>query len=114
MATFPDYDPVFGATKKVEPEYRTVRFGDGYEHRFIFGLNPNVRIWDLIFDVTWEEAAEIEGFLFQRVQDQESFDWAPPTSGGTTYKWVCESRTSELYAPNRARLSLTFREVFEP
>lgn len=113
MATFPNYSPTYGATKELEPEFRTVRFGDGYEHRFIFGLNPNVRIWNLVFEVSNTEADEIEGFLYQRVLDQESFDWAPPTSQ-TEYKWVCESRTRELYAPNRSRLSLTFREVFEP
>ena len=33
---------------------------------------------------------------------------------GFDYKWVCESRTREIYAPGRSRLQLTFREVFEP
>lgn len=113
MATFPDYDPLYGAVKTVEPEFRTVRFGDGYEHRFILGLNNTVRKFDLTFDLEDDDADVIEVFLRARVADQESFTWQPPGSS-TDYKWVCESRTREIYAPGRSRLQLTFREVFEP
>lgn len=112
MATFPDYCPVFSAIKESAPKTRKVQFGDGYEHRIRFGLNQNPKQWSLTFDETKTDADVIETFLDARADDSAAFDWTPPDETQVK-KWVCESWSRELYVPNRARISATFRQVFE-
>jgi len=113
MATFPAYNPNYSATKRSEPVKRTVRFGDGYEQRLSYGINQNPKQWSLSFNVTDTEADEIETFLDARAVDSDSFDWTPP-GDSTSYKWVCESWTRELFEFERSKIDATFREVFEP
>ena len=113
MATFPAYRPLYSASKKSEPAIRTIQFGDGYQQRLTVGLHQNPKEWNLTFDVTDAEAAEIEAFLDARAADAASFDWAPP-DGTTTYKWICPSWNRELYEFQRSRITVTFRQVFEP
>ena len=43
MATFPDYNPVFSASKTDITNTRTVQFGDGYQQRFTFGINQKAK-----------------------------------------------------------------------
>lgn len=112
MATFPDYRPVFSAKKESNPRTRRVQFGDGYEQRARFGLNQNPKQWSLTFDQTTEDANVIATFLDARADDSNSFDWTPPYET-QSYKWVCESWTREIYSPHRARITATFRQVFE-
>ena len=113
MTTFPDYDPVYTASKASSPKTRVVQLGDGYEHRLTFGLNQNPKEWSLVFDQTTEDCDVIAAFLDSRAADSDSFDWTPPYET-TSYKWVCESWSREVYQPDRARISATFRQVFEP
>ena len=113
MATFPDYKPVYTATKSSSPKTRVVQLGDGYEHRVIFGLQQNPKVWSLTFDQDTENADVIAAFLDARAADSDSFDWIPPYET-TSYKWVCESWSREIYNPDRARISATIRQVFEP
>lgn len=89
-----------------------MQFGDGYEHRITFGLNQNPKQWSVTFDQTTEDANVIAAFLDARADDSASFDWTPPYET-QSYKWVCESWTREIYNPHRARISATFRQVFE-
>ena len=112
MATFPDYEPVYTASKVSSANIRTVQFGDGYEHRITFGLNQNPKQWSVTFDQTTEDANVIAAFLDARADDSAAFDWTPPYET-QSYKWVCESWTREIYNPYRARISATFRQVFE-
>ena len=50
MATFPtrqdgtDIEPSYTVSKKSQPNTRVVKFGDGYEHRLLFGLNQIVSL----------------------------------------------------------------------
>jgi phage-related protein len=113
MATFPSYDPLYSAVKKSQPKTRMTRFGDGYEQRVQFGLNQNPKEWTLKFDLTDADADIMEAFLDARAADSASFDWTPPDTN-TSYKWVCESWTRELYEFQRSRIDLTLRQVFEP
>jgi phage-related protein len=113
MATFPNYQPVYSATKRSRPVVRTARFGDGYEQRLTFGLNQNPKEWSVRFDLADEDADIVESFLDARAADNESFSWTPPETS-TAYKWVCEEWTRELYDFKRSRIDLTLRQVFEP
>jgi phage-related protein len=113
MATFPDYKPTYSATKTSAPKMRKVQFGDGYEHRIRFGLNQNPKEWRLTFNVSDADADVIEAFLDARADDGANFDWMPPDDT-TSYKWVCDSWTRELFEFQQSRVDVTFRQVFEP
>jgi phage-related protein len=113
MATFPDYKPTYSATKTSAPKMRKVQFGDGYEHRIRFGLNQNPKEWRLTFNVSDADANVIEAFLDARADDGVNFDWMPPDDT-TSYKWVCDSWTRELFEFQQSRIDATFRQVFEP
>ncbi|ADD94436.1 gp17 [uncultured phage MedDCM-OCT-S05-C64] len=114
MATFPDIQANFGATKQSAPTNRVVKFGDGYEQVLRFGLNQNPKVWNL----TWENISEtdsdtIEAFLDARADDGDAFDWSPPDESDT-YKWRCNQWSKTLPSANLANISATFRQVFEP
>lgn len=115
MATFPAITPTYGAQKSSQPNTRTVRFGDGYEHRTVFGLptHANPKEWSLTWEVSETDADTIETFLNARAVDSASFDWTP-LDEATSYKWVCPQWSKTIPYLNRATISATFRQVFEP
>ena len=49
MATFPSIDPSYGAQKRSEPKFKTVQYGDGYQTRLTYGLNQDMKEWQLEF-----------------------------------------------------------------
>jgi phage-related protein len=113
MATFPNYKPVYPASKQSEPRIRTTSFGDGYEQRLRFGLNTNPKVWPLTFIVDDAAAIEIEAFFDARAIDGQSFDWTPPDSS-TSYKWFCKSWSKEIFDYGANRIQATFEQKFEP
>lgn len=113
MATFPNYKPVYPASKQSEPKVRSIAFGDGYEQRIRFGLNTNPKTWPLTFIVNDKGAAEIEAFLDARALDAASFTWTPPDTT-TAYKWICKSWSKEIFDFNANRIQVTFEQRFEP
>ena len=115
MATFPSISPTYGTRKNNAPINRVVRFADGYEHRIVFGLaqNQNPKTYNLTFDVSETDADTIETFLDARANDQESFDFTPPEEVSAK-KFVCEKWNKNIYYNDRATITVTFREVFEP
>ena len=113
MATFPDFDPQYSATKRSQPNLRVTQFGDGYQQRTTFGLNQDPKVWNLTFNVDDEDADEIETFLEARGKDGASFDWSPPDTA-TTFKWICRSFNREMFEFDRNRITASFEEVFEP
>lgn len=112
MATFPSIAPTYGAQKNSQPAVRKVQFGDGYTQRLTFGLNQNPKSWNLTWEVSETNADIIEDFLDAR-GGTESFDWTPPDTA-TSYKWICEQWTKTIPYLNRATISATFVQVFEP
>lgn len=112
MATFPNYQPAYPATKRSEPKLLKVQFGDGYQQRISFGLNQNPKIWDVSFNLSDQDADIVEDFLNARAVDGESFDWVPPGTN-TSYKWICTSWTREMFDLQRSMIRATFEEVFE-
>jgi len=113
MATFPSITPTYGAQKTSRPKIRSVQFGDGYEQRLSFGLNQNPKEWALTWNVSETDADTIETFLDARAADAASFDWTP-LDEGTSYKWVCLEWNKSIPYLNRATITATFRQVFEP
>ena len=113
MATFPAITPTYGAQKSSAPNFRIARFGDGYEQRTTFGLNQNPKQWDLTWNVSEANADTIETFLDARAADAAPFEWTP-LGESTAYKWVCEQWSKSIPYLNRATITATFRQVFEP
>ena len=115
MATFPSITPQYGVQKRSAPNKRVVRFADGYEHRVLFGLDAhtNPKVYSLKFAVSESDSDIIENFLDARALDQASFDFTPPGEGSSG-KFVCDSWNKSIPYLNRATITATFREVFEP
>ena len=114
MATFPDIKPTYGTRKNNAPINRVVRFADGFEQRIVFGLaqNQNPKVYNFTFNVSETDADTIETFLDARANDQDSFEYTP--QGESEKKFVCESWTKSIPYNDRATITATFREVFEP
>ena len=115
MANFPSIQPKYGTVKRSEPNIRTIRFADGYEHRLILGLaaHQNPKVITLSFHVSETDADTIETFLDARALDQASFTFTPPNESSSS-QFVCERWSKTVTFNNRATINATFREVFEP
>ena len=117
MATFPSTpEPSYGLTKNSAPITRVVKFADGYEHRIQLGLSEhkNPKIYNLTWNnITETESDTLETFLDARALDRASFDYTPPGEGSAC-KFVCDAWNKKINFPNRATITATFREVFEP
>lgn len=114
MATFPAITATYGAEKRSNSKVRSVQFGDGYSQRISFGLNQNPKEWSLTWNnITETDADTIESFLDARAADGASFDWTPPDSA-TSYKWICYQWNKTIPYYNRATITATFTQVFEP
>jgi len=113
MATFPDFDPQYSATKRSQPIQRITQFGDGYQQRTSFGLNQDPKVWNLTFNVKDSDADTIETFLEARGKDGASFDWSPPDET-TTYKWIAQTFSRYMFESDRSSITPTFQQVFEP
>ena len=115
MATFPAIAHGYGATKTSGPKTRTVQFGDGYQQRLMVGLakNQNAKQWNLRWEVSETDGDTIETFLNDRALDNASFDWTPPDET-TAYKWICPQWNKTVPFINRATITATFVQVFEP
>lgn len=112
MATFPDIEANYGASKQAQPNVRVAQFGSGYSQRSTFGINQDKKVWQL----TWQnrsaaDANTIEDFLEARA-GVEAFDWSPPDDTDT-YKWICTSWTKTMPYSNLFNITATFEEVFE-
>ena len=112
MATFPSITPTYGIQKRSRPAVRGVRFGDGYELRLQYGLNQNMKVYQLTFEVSETDADTIETFLDARAA-VETFDFTPPGESSAA-KFVCESWSKSIPYLNRATINATFRQVPEP
>ena len=124
MATFNDAGvgtstggttPTYRVQKNSNPKTRTVQFADGYEQRIVFGLaqHQNPKTYNLTFEVSEADSDKIEIFLDARANDSASFDWTPPGESSAG-KYVCPGWNKSIPYSNRAVISATFREVFEP
>ena len=113
MASFPSISPTYGAQKQSRPSVRQTQLGDGYSQRIIFGLNQNPKKWSLTWEVTETEADTIETFLDARAIDAASFTWSPP-DGSSTANWICFEWSKTIPYVNRATITATFTQVFEP
>lgn len=111
MATFPSIQPTYGASKTSRPRVLNVQFGDGYSQRVRFGLNTDLKSWNLTWNVSETDADTIESFLEARA-GVESFEWTPLDTS-TAYRWICQEWSKTIPYVNRATITATFIQVAE-
>tara|TARA_R100001510_G_C7507632_1_gene108599 strand:- start:40 stop:399 length:360 start_codon:yes stop_codon:yes gene_type:complete len=105
--------PKYNLKKSNAPNTRVVSFGDGYEHRTSFGLNQNAFIFNLTFEVSEADADTLTNFLDERAVDGANFTYTVP--GESAMNFVAEGGYNKTIPYlNRARVQVTFRQVFEP
>ena len=112
MATFPSIESSYGLSKASAPQTNTAVFGSGYSQRTTFGINQNLKKWNL----RWENISEtdsdtIETFLDAR-GGTENFDFTAPGESASS-KYICSSWTKTIPYPNFATITATFQEVAE-
>ena len=112
MATFPSIESSYGLSKVSEPRTNTAVFGSGYSQRTTFGINQNLKRWNL----RWENISEtdsdtIETFLDAR-GGTESFTFTAPGEAASS-KYICTSWNKTISYPTLASISATFQEVAE-
>jgi phage-related protein len=119
--TFPSINPTYGVQKRSAPRTTELQFGDGYVSRANFGLNQNPKIYQLTYEVSESDnfnstgissADTIENFLDDRAKDTASFNFTPPGES-TSSLFVCRQWTKSIPYLNRARIQVTFEEVFQ-
>ena len=115
MATFPAIPHLYNSTETVVQDMATVKLGDGYKQRLVFGLPVNKRLLQLTlkFDISQTQADTINTFLDARFDDQESFDFTP-AGHSASKKFICTRRRSTKYYLNRVKMDLSFEECAEP
>mgnify|MGYP003121464168 FL=1 len=115
MASFPAITPQYSTQETKKLENLVVKFGDGYQQRFVRGLPANKRLISLrlTFNVSTSDAATIDTFLDARFDDQASFTFTPPHHS-SALNFVCTSRSRTAILPSRVTMNLTFEEVAEP
>jgi len=114
MAAFPSIEPSYPVKKSSNPRTRTVTFGDGYEHRFLFGLNQNPKEFSLIWkDLSETDSDTIETFLDARANDGDSFTYTPPNES-SSMQFKCPKWSKNMNYSNLATINATFVQVFEP
>jgi phage-related protein len=113
MATF-TYIPEYPPTEVSNPRARKAQFGDGYEQRIRFGLNTDLKSWQLTFKSRNNtETTAIRNFLQAR-GGVESFTWTPPVWGAAQGQYVCEDWQITADSYNLNTVTATFRQVAEP
>ena len=113
MPTFPSIDPDYGLRKDSNPVVHQTRFGDGYSMRTTFGINQDLKKYNLTFkNLTETDSDTIEVFLVARA-GKESFDWTPPNEGSSS-KFICSSWSKTIPYANIATITATFEQVAEP
>lgn len=112
MATF-TYIPEYPPTEVSKPRVRQVQFGDGYEQRVRFGLNTDLKTWQLTFKARDNtETTGIRDFLQARA-GVESFTWTPPLWSAVAGQYVCDEWQITADAYNLNTITATFRQVAE-
>jgi len=110
-ATSFTWTPSYGAQESSQPSVRAIKFGDGYEQRLAYGLNTDLKTWNLEFgNVSTAEKDQITGFLEAR-QGTQNFNWTTPNN--VVGSFVCQEWTVTSTGPSRWTISTVFREVVD-
>ena len=102
--------PDFGATMERQPNVRSVKFGDGYEQRAQFGINADMRKYNLTFGKrASSESAAILSFL-ETAGGVTSFTYTHVTDG-TARQYICRSWKASDSGYGVTDITATFEQV---
>ena len=105
--------PDYNADKESSIVLREVQLGDGYKSLQKFGLNTDLKKWNLRFsNITETESDTAEAFLEAR-GGQESFEWTAPRESSSS-KYICKTWRKTFPYSNLATLTVNFEEVAKP
>tara|TARA_Y100000758_G_scaffold291129_1_gene245246 strand:- start:1078 stop:1491 length:414 start_codon:yes stop_codon:yes gene_type:complete len=118
-----DIIPDRGMSRSSTSRVRVAKFGDGYEQRFVDGINFIQESFSVKFsNRTKESIDDIERFLASREGNYFEFtipdsnqtsDVGDLTAGETTIKVVCEGFSVNYDNDRTYSCSTTFRRVYE-
>tara|TARA_R100001086_G_scaffold144005_1_gene75899 strand:- start:5313 stop:5657 length:345 start_codon:yes stop_codon:yes gene_type:complete len=113
MANFPTtVAPTYGTSKNSDPVIRVAQFGSGYSQRSVYGINQDLKVFDLTWsNISETNADEIETFLEAR-GGAESFSYQPAGEAASK-KYICVSWSKSIPYLNRATINATFQQVAE-
>tara|TARA_R100000458_G_scaffold44087_1_gene42103 strand:- start:22 stop:366 length:345 start_codon:yes stop_codon:yes gene_type:complete len=113
MANFPTtVNPTYGTSKNSEPSIRFAQFGSGYSQRSVFGINQDLKVFELTWaNISETNADEIETFLEDR-GGAESFSYQPQGEAAAK-KYICVNWSKSIPYQNRATINATFQQVAE-
>ena len=113
MASFPTtVNPTYGLTKTSKPNIRIAQFGSGYSQRSTFGINQNLKVYQLKWqNISETDADEIEDFL-DLMAGVQNFDYTPAGESASK-KMICTQWNKTIPYLNRATITATFEEVAE-
>ena len=97
-------------TKSIEPKVKSARFGDGYEQRFVAGINNKPDTWKLTFTRDVSEGNAIDAFLNDR-GGVEAFLWTNPE--GATGKYKCAKWEKGRENGSVVTVTCDFERVYE-
>ncbi|MAL46934.1 phage tail protein [Hyphomonas sp.] len=102
MSKFPiTVVPSYGITKKSQPKIRIANFGSGYSQRSTFGINQNLKVYQLSFNnISFSDANTIETFL-DSMAGVTSFSYPVPDSG---------TIITGTYSQTNANISITIAD----
>ena len=105
-------NPTYGLTKTSKPKIRIAEFGSGYSQRSTFGINQNLKVYQLRWqNISETQADEIEDFLDGQA-GVSSFTYTPPGESASK-KLICRDWNKTIPYLNRATINATFAEVAE-
>jgi phage-related protein len=113
MATFPNYTPEIGASRKAKPRWQRARFNDEIERAEVDSaqLQQIAREWPLRFPgLTRAQANEIDTFLEGEARANTAFLWTPPGPGFNQGAFRCSEWSKTFDSCRRAVVTATFRE----
>jgi phage-related protein len=103
--------PEFGAREIRAPRTSPVKFGNGKERRYRFGLVTDLRTWELSFDYNTDTRREqILAFLEERGA-WKVFEWTDPK--GYFGRWRCKEWRTTWNGHRQQTITCTFLEVDE-
>jgi len=92
----------------------SIDFGDAYSQTGEVGLNPEIEVWDIVYNPLTSAELATANAVFKTARTIQPISWTTPTDNVLkTFKVVKDSRK---IAPNGLfwMLTLQLKQVFEP
>lgn len=103
------YPASWGSENDEEPSVLSAKFGDGYEQRASDGINSNLQVWPLRFEVRTASEADAIIAFFRLKKGATSFTWT--NLEGVEIRVVCRKWKRKFIGANAHAITATFEQV---